>query len=201
MAYASVAELRAQMGIVATDTSEDTRLGMALDAATAWIDALCGQSFAATSATRTFAARDPWVLDLSESPLTSTITSIKTDAAYDGTFETTLAAADYLLLPVGGRQIDGSTGPYTSVRHVTSTWPVDWLYGRPGVQIVGTFGWAAVPAAVKTACLLQAAHLQASKDTPLGVAGFGDIGVRTIRGENPMVRALLSKFMVKAAVA
>jgi len=201
MAYATVAELRGHMGIAAADTAEDTRLSDALDAATAWIDSLCGQSFASTSATRTFAARDPWTLDLSGSPLTATITSVKTDAGFDGTFETTLAVTDYLLLPVGGRQLDGSTGPYTSIRYITSVWPIDFVYGRPGIQIVGTFGWAAVPAAVKTACLLQAAHLQASKDTPLGVAGFGDIGIRTVRGENPMVRALLSKFMVKAAVA
>ena len=129
MAYATVAELRAHMGIVATDTSEDTRLSDALDAATAWIDSLCGQSFAATSATRTFAARDLWTLDLAGSPLTSTITSIKTDAGFDGTFETTLATTDYLLLPVGGRQLDGSTGPYTqSIGHTLVTYRTD-VYG------------------------------------------------------------------------
>jgi hypothetical protein len=48
------------------------------------------------------------------------------------------------------------------------------------VQITGTFGWSAVPNSVIQACVIQASRLFKRSESPMGVAGYGDLGVMRI---------------------
>jgi hypothetical protein len=45
------------------------------------------------------------------------------------------------------------------------------------VRITGVWGWVSIPTAVKQATILQASRIFKRNDSPLGVAGFGDMGV------------------------
>lgn len=179
---------------------------VAINAASRWVDRYCDRHFfQATATTRTFVATDYYQLDLG-CDLVS-VTTFKTDDNQDGTFETTWTTSEYELLTSEGgynTSIYGEAWPYRKVRTIsTRNLPVDWSVSdrRNLVQIVGTWGWSAVPDAVKQATLIQASLLLSRKQSTQGVAGFGEFGVVRIgRDVDPTVRDLLSPYRVAGGV-
>jgi hypothetical protein len=192
--YCTVEELKSRLGMAATDTADDFEIRLAVDTASREIDDWCQDQFWRSTATRTFTADCAYLLDLGPYPLIS-VTTLKTDQAGDGTFETTWSASDYQLLPLNVTTL-AEPKPYRQIKSVASnTFP----YGRElgarddRVEIVGVYGWPTVPAAVKQACLIHAAELLKLKDAPFGVAGFGDFGPVRVR-MNARAQALLSPY-------
>ena len=174
MAYATLAELRAYVGIPPADTADDTLLTLALDAAASEIDAFTDRVFTQSAASaRTYTATSPTQVDVT--PFATTVgLVVKTDDNADGTFETTwVLNTDFRLEPVNAAA-DGR--PWTRLVSLgTRTFPRN-TYG-PGVEVVAAWGWgAAVPAAVKQANLLQASRLWNRKVSPFGVAGSVEFG-------------------------
>jgi hypothetical protein len=198
--YATAEELKARFGI--GDNLEDTLVDSALDSASRAIDQHCQRIFYVTgSTTATFVAKDRYCLRPADTDVwvgdIVTVTSLKTDASGDGTFETTWAVTDYQLWPVNAAS-GPEARPYTEVRAVgAQTFPVPYAYSQQRVnrvQIVGTFGWpTAAPSAVREACLMLAAELFKLKDAPFGIAGMSEFGVVRIR-ENPKVATLLMPY-------
>jgi hypothetical protein len=75
-------------------------------------------------------------------------------------------------------------------------WSVTGTYGnKASVEVQGVFGWSSVPTAVKQATILLAMRQFKRYDSPLGVAGFGDIGAIRVGRTDPDVQALLAPFM------
>lgn len=195
-------QLKAVLGISYSDSIDDARLIAACDAATSMIQAHCDRQFIAeTSATtRVFVASTPWIVEVDDISTTTDLV-VKTDEDDDGVFETTWASTDYQLEPLNGR-LSGQAWPYTKLRAVESReWPLE--YGRSMVQITARWGWATsdatvvdyLPAAVTQAAEIQATSLFKSTDAPLGIAGFGDIGVMRLRqAMHPVAMALLMPF-------
>jgi hypothetical protein len=188
--YATAEELKARFGL--PDNLEDTLIESALDAESREIDQHCQRIFYITgSTTATFVAKDRYRLKPADTDVwvgdIVTITSLKTDAAGDGTFETTWTASDYQLWPVNAAN-GPEARPYTELRAVgAQTFPVPYSRSQRlnRVQITGTFGWPTqVPSAVRDACLILAAESFKLKDAPFGVAGFGEFGVVRVR-DNP----------------
>lgn len=66
----------------------------------------------------------------------------------------------------------------------------------PIVAITAWWGWAAVPAAVKNATLLQASRLSVRRDSPYGIAGSPTEGgeQRLLATVDPDVKVSLSKY-------
>jgi hypothetical protein len=62
------------------------------------------------------------------------------------------------------------------------------------VEVTGTFGWATVPTAVKQATILLAMRQFKRYDSPLGIAGFSDLGAVTVRSVDPDVEKLIAPF-------
>jgi hypothetical protein len=62
------------------------------------------------------------------------------------------------------------------------------------VQVTGVYGWASIPKAIKQATLLLSLRQFKRYDSPLGVAGFGDIGVVRVGRFDPDVESLVSPF-------
>lgn len=125
---------------------------------------------------------------------------VKTDAADDGTFSTTWASTDYQLEPLN--QLDGeSYTPYWRVRAAEGrVFPT--TNSRPAVQVTAAWGWTAIPDEVKQAALIKAAALWMRKDSPQGVAGFGEFGVVRISSrEDRDVADLLQPFVHPKKVA
>ena len=168
--YATLADVKASLKI--TDNLDDSLLEIAVESASRLIDGYTGRYFYnGGTATRNYAASDSWIVYIDDVQSVSEVAS--TDEV-GGTY-TTWTANDYQLEPLNGIS-GGMTQPYTSIRAVNQyVWP--FLADRALVKITGVWGWASVPIAVKQATILQAARIFKRNDSPLGVAGFGDMGV------------------------
>ena len=168
--YATLADVKNSLKI--TDNMDDSLLEIAVESASRLIDGYTGRYFYnGGTATRNYAASDSWIVYIDDVQSVSEVAS--TDEV-GGTY-TTWTANDYQLEPLNGIS-GGMTQPYTSIRAVNQyVWP--FLADRALVKITGVWGWASVPIAVKQATILQAARIFKRNDSPLGVAGFGDMGV------------------------
>jgi hypothetical protein len=62
------------------------------------------------------------------------------------------------------------------------------------VQVTGTWGWSSVPVAIKQATILLAMRQFKRYDSPLGVAGFGDLGAIRVGKLDPDVDALVMPY-------
>ena len=171
-----------------TDNVDDTLLELSIESASRQIDGYCERNFYSTVATRYFVARDSFEVEIDD--LTA-ITTLQT--APDGTdFDTTWSATKYQLEPLNG-VVGGLATPYTQIRAIDDlTFPT--LGGEALVKVTGTFGYTPVPTAVKQATIMSATRLYKRYDSPLGVLGFGDLGVVRISRLDPDIASLLSPY-------
>lgn len=190
--YATLSELKARLGIDSGITTDDAALTNALATVSRNIEQMTGRQFndADTVSARVYRPVTYCRVAVDDFH-TDTGLIVQTDDGDDGTFETTWAAADFELEPVNG-VVDGQPGwPYRSIRAVEGR---QWIMGRRAtVKITARWGWSAVPAAVKEATLIAAEETFKLKDSPYGVAGFGEFGVVRIR-ESAKVATLLAPY-------
>jgi hypothetical protein len=173
-----------------TDNVDDSLLETCIESASRQIESHCERVFTIGTATRVFAPQDSYITEIDD---LITLTTLRTSSDASETFDTTWAAKDYQLEPLNG-VASGVYSPYTRIRAVD-----DYLFtvvgGEATVQIVGVFGYAtAVPTDVKQACNLMAIRQFKRYDSPLGVAGFGDIGVVRVSRVDPDIESLLAPY-------
>lgn len=193
--YATSGELAEWIGNVDAN-AEAGRLDTALDAASRLVEDITGRTFYVDGSTST---RDYWPDDYRTVTVgdISTLTGVvlQTDEDDDGTFETTRSASDYQVLPVNNPSALGR--PWTKLRIVGTSSSLFRVCGyHSPIRVTATWGWPAVPGAVKEATLIAAANLWKRKDAPFGVAGFAEFGVLRIR-DDPDVKALLKPFSIR----
>jgi len=189
--YATLAQVKGALRI--TDQIDDGLLNTAISAASRFVDGYCDRSFATAAAGTAVYVPTGRMDDLIVDDLTS-VTSIAIDEDLNGTYSTTLNPIDFQLLPTNGRS-GGIPFPFSRVRpQEDGYWPVSFDR-RATVRVVGTFGWPATPDAVREATILQASRLFTRLDSPLGIAGFGDMGAMRVsfRGD-PDVMMLLEPY-------
>jgi len=191
--YCTLADVKAAARI--TDAVDDALIEIAIEAASREIDGVCNRVFYSTSGTRVYQNVDSFITNTDD---IISITTLKTSD--DGViYDTTWTTADYQLEPLNG-VAGGLVQPYTRIRaigdYLFPVWSVTGTYGnKASVQIQGVFGWSSVPTAVRQACILLAMRHWKRYDSPLGVAGFGDIGAIRVGRTDPDVQALLAPFM------
>ena len=185
--YCTLEQIKASAGI--TDTVDDTLLELAVEAASREIDSATERQFFQTSATRIYTPRDSFVTEIDD--LVS-LTTLKTSTAADGTFDETWTSTDYQLEPLNG--LAGAIEvPANQIRAVGDyTFPVSG--GEATVQVVGTFGFSSVPTAITQATVILGSRIFKRNDSPLGVAGFGDIGVIRVGRLDPDVEAMIMPY-------
>lgn len=186
--YCSLNEIKASARI--TDSVDDAMLELAVEAASRMVDSYTQRYFYnAGTAVRIFAPQDSYVTEIDD---LITLTQLETS---DGdNFGTTWQAKDYQLEPLNG-SVDGLTGhPATRIRAVD-----DFLFnvldGEATVRVTGTWGWPSLPVAIKQATVIQAARIFKRNDSPLGIAGFGDMGAIRVGSQlDPDVRQLIEVY-------
>ncbi len=172
------------------DTQDDAFLELAINSASRQIDQMTERQFFSTTETRIFAPRDALVCEIDD--LTS-LTELKTSSGADGVFDITWQPKDYQLEPLNGLA-GGLPTPATQIRAVDEyLFPTD--NEEATVRIEGTFGFTPVPDQVQQACLILSARLSERRFSPLGVAGFNDVGAVTLRRFDPDITNLLQPFM------
>lgn len=178
-----------------TDSVDDSLLETCIESASRQIDTHCERVFTSGTATRVFTPQSSYMAEIDD---LISLTSLKTSSDADGSFDITWTSTDYQLEPLNGLS-GGLYHPYTHIRAVG-----DYLFptvnfpnaeGEATIQVTGTFGYGtAVPTDVKQACNLLAARQFKRYDSPLGVAGFSDLGVVRVSRIDPDIEALLGPY-------
>ena len=205
--YTDWATLKAYLGIGAGVTTNDNEIDMAINGASRAIDQYCNRKFwlDPTPVAHTFIPNGLLYLAFgSDDELGGDIGTtaglvVQTDPSGNGTFGVTWASTDYQLLPQNAAAAWPEPRPWTAMRAIgtkTFPWLVNtWLTRLDRVKITAQWGWPAVPDAVTQACLIKAARLYHRKDSPQGVAGFGEFGpVRLSKTEDGDVVQLLATY-------
>jgi len=188
--YAALSDVKAALRI--QDSVDDSLLEMAIESASRLIDGYTYRYFYnAGTATRNFVAEDSYLTIIDD---LISISELKTTDEI-GSEYVTWTAADYQLQPVNGR-IDGLSVPYTSILSTDNL-----LFNNQGeqalVRVTGVCGWSAVPIAIKQATIIQSSRIYKRLDSPLGVAGFGDLGaIRVGRSLDPDVEQLVMPYRI-----
>jgi hypothetical protein len=188
--YCTLAQIKAAARI--TDALDDSLLEMAIESASRAIDGHAGRYFFSSgTATRLFAADDGFITQIDD--VSGTAITLQTSSAGDGVFDITFAAVDYQLEPLNGN-VDGQAVPFTRIRAVENyLFPVQAEQAL--VKLTAVFGWASVPTAITQACIIQASRIFKRLDSPLGIAGFGDMGaMRVSRYLDPDVEQLVAPY-------
>ena len=188
--YCTLAELKAALKI--DDTSVDSLLERSIEVASRRIDGDTSRRFYAdgTATARIYAAERNNVLFVDDiSSLTGLV--IKTDVDADGTYETTLTVGTDLQLEPLNSLAQGE--PVFILRAFASQFPIS-TYGRALIQVTAKWGWPSVPHAIREAACLLAERQFRRMDSPLGVAGFGDLGAISVRRTDPDVADAIDPF-------
>ena len=189
-AYATLAQVKAALRI--TDSVDDTLIEMARTAASDLVDGYCGRTFNTSgTVTRVFAPADDYVLQTDD--LAGTALTITSSTGADGVFDVTWKTTDYQLEPLNGVS-NGQAVPFTRIRAIQDyLWPV--AGGEATVRVTGVYGFVSVPTVVTQATVLQSSRIFSRLQSPLGVAGFGEMGVvRVTRALDPDVAALVEPY-------
>jgi len=188
--YATLAQVKSALRI--SDAIDDSILEMAVESASRAIDGHAGRYFYSSgTATRLFAADDSFIVQIDD--VSSTAITLQTSSAGDGVFDTTFTTVDYQLEPLNGK-VDGLDVPFTRIRAVENfLFPVETEQAL--IKLTAVFGWPSVPIAITQATIIQASRIYKRLESPLGVAGFGDLGAISVtRDLDPDVAQLVAPY-------
>ena len=188
--YATLAQVKSALRI--SDAIDDSILEMAVESASRAIDGHAARYFYSSgTATRYYAAEDSFITQIDD--VSGTAIVLQTSSAGDGVFDTTWSPIDYQLEPLNGN-VDGLAVPYTRIRAVENyLFPVE--VEQALVKLTAVFGWASVPIAITQATIIQASRIYKRLESPLGVAGFGDLGAISVtRDLDPDVAQLVAPY-------
>jgi len=193
-AYVSLADVKAALRIPSADVIDDPMLTSAINAASRQIDGACDRVFYSESGSRVYVPESSILVKTDD---ILTITKLETSSG-DG-FTVEIPATDFQLEPLNNR-VGGQVFPANRIRATGAfLFPVfsqrSVNLDEATVRVTGTFGFTPVPDAVKQAALLLSIRIFKRLDSPLAVAGFGDMGVVRVGRTDPDVMALLSPFV------
>jgi hypothetical protein len=195
--YATRNQVKAALRIGTADTLDDDLIDNCVGAASRLIDGYCNRRFwqTGTAEARIFQAEDSFYCSIDD--IAGTALTLKSSTQADGTFDLTWSRSDYQLEPLNGN-LDGLTWSYDKIRAVGDyLFPtVNANYGEQAlVQVTAIFGWPSVPEPVTQATIIQASRIFKRYDSPLGVAGFGDLGaIRVSRFLDPDMAQLVEPY-------
>jgi hypothetical protein len=195
--YATRNQVKAALRIGVGDTLDDDLVDNCVGAASRLIDGYCNRRFwqTGTAETRVYQAEDSFYCSIDD--IAGTALTLRSSTQADGTFDLTWKVSDYQLEPLNGN-LDGLTWSYDKIRAVGDyLFPtVNANYGEQAlVQVTAVFGWPSVPEPVTQATIIQASRIFKRYDSPLGVAGFGDLGaIRVSRFLDPDMAQLVEPY-------
>ncbi len=200
--YATDDELRAYLtDSEVENASDEANFAGALTAASRAIDRHTRRQFGkvASPEARYYTARwsrtlGVWLVAIDDLQSTTGLV-VKLDTAGDGTYATTYSASDYVLRP---RNAAATGDVWTELLVRSTATQPDGTDGE--FEITAPWGWTAVPASVKQACLLQSARLVKRRDAPYGVAGSPADGseMRLLAKVDPDVAVMLDLYRKRA---
>ena len=193
--YCSLSEIKAAARIPVSDTQDDTLLELAVESASRSIDAHCARHFYQSgTVTRYYVPSTRLVCDIDD--VAGTAVTVAISSAADGVYDITLDnAVDLQFEPLNRRSV-GLAFPATKLRMIGDRSFTTTLDDETTVRVTANFGFGtAVPTEVKQACIVLASRFYKRFDSPLGVAGFGDLGAMRVSRVDPDVQSILQPFV------
>lgn len=190
--YATLAQVKAGLRIPTNDTVDDTLLEMATESASRLIDSYLGRRvFQSGTITRSYAPEFTNVVQTDD--IAGTAVTITSSSGADGVYDITFEASDFQLEPLNGIA-DGVTMPFTRIRAI-GDYAFVTAFGEATLRVQGVFGFPATPTEITQATIIQASRIFKRLDSPLGVMGFGDLGVIRVGAKlDPDVAQLVHPF-------
>jgi hypothetical protein len=192
--YCTLSDVKSAFRI--TDSVDDAMLEIAIESASREIDGYCERVFYnAGTATRVYVPTDTFYVETDDIITLTTLKTSSTGVSFDITWS---SSGDYQLEPLNGVN-GGLTGhPAMRIRAIGSylfpLWdPRNLNSHQATVQVLGVFGWSAVPIAIKQATIILASRLFKRLDTPLGVS-FDELGALRVGRVDPDVEKLISPY-------
>lgn len=187
--YATLAELKARMGVPVSDTADDAIMEAVIEAASRAIDGYTNRVFYSTAGQARYFSPASEVLCFVDD--VQSVSAVATDRNLDRTWSNSIPGADIELGPLNNA---AAGRPYTEIRMKPLAGD-SFDLGLEMVKVTGTWGFAAVPDAINEACLITAARYFKRKDAPFGVAGGGEVGQSVaLRAVDPDVQVLVAPF-------
>ena len=189
--YCTVEQVRAELSDDEANLSTPL-IEKAVNAASRAVDRWCGRRFwlDETPVARVYRPTESDWVPVHDIGSTDGLV-VKTDTAGAGTWATTWDTTDYALGP-DNADADGGAYAWWEIRAYGQTFITG--SSRPSLQVTARWGWSEVPDQVVEATLLRAVALFKRKETPYGVAEFGEFGPVRITRADPDVVDLLSPF-------
>lgn len=191
--YGTLTALKKRLGIEADDTTRDDDLNSALSAASRGIiDKVTGRRFwlDAAPVVRTYRLAGRVVCDADgELLLVDDIGSVTGLVVEAGSGTSFTAVTGYETSP-DNALADGLA--ITGLRRVSGSWGA--ATGR--VRVTARFGWPTVPPDITEAALIQASRLYKRKDSPEGIIGSAEWGVRNLSRRDPDVWNLIEPYIL-----
>jgi len=172
--YLDLEQLKETLSLTGTSNLDDD-LRSAIEAASRGVDLACSRRRLrkfwkdGEDVTRYYSPRDGDSVEVND---VVEVTSLRTDADGDGTFETEWSeGTDYVLFPLNAAE-DGEPSTIVQVHPLSGLrFPTRW---PRSVELTGKFGWPDVPPGVVEATGLIAARLfKRKREAPFAVVGFG----------------------------
>jgi len=189
--YASLSLVKTAARI--TDNIDDTLLELAIESSSRLIDGHCQRHFYVTSSeSRYYAADNSYACTIDD--VAGTAITVETSSGIDGVFDETWASTDFQLEPLN-RTSAGLSFPVNKLVAIDNyLFPID-PNGESAVKVTASFGFAtAIPTDVQQACVLMSLRQYKRYDSPLGVAGFGDMGAVRVSRIDPDIQSLLAPY-------
>ena len=189
--YATLSTVKAAARL--TDALDDTLLELAIESSSRLIDGHCQRHFYVTSSeSRYFAADNSYACTIDD--VAGTAITVQTSSGIDGVFDETWAANDVQLEPLN-RMSAGLRFPVSRLIAINNyLFPVD-PKGEAAVKVTAQFGFGtAIPVDVQQACVLMSLRQFKRYDSPLGVAGFGDMGAVRVSRIDPDIQSMLAPY-------
>ncbi|MGW1796946.1 phage gp6-like head-tail connector protein [Streptomyces sp. NPDC001984] len=192
--YAPLATIKVHLGIEAADTSRDVLLNQALSTASRGIDRTCGRRFYLDASPvqriynphrRITREQDGELLLIDD--IGSVAGLVVETGSVSGPWS---SVTGYETFPdnalADGRPIIGLLRP-----NGIWTWQVS---STTRIRVTARFGWPAVPDEIAQATLIQATRLYKRKDSPEGIIGSAEWGVRNLSRRDPDVWNLIEPY-------
>lgn len=192
--YATLNDVKAAFRI--QDDVDDTLLELSIEAASREIDGWCERVFYnAGTATRIYTPTTSFYTEIDDLIQLNTLKTSTTGESFDNTWSD---AGDYQLEPLNGISGGLTDHPATRIRAVGNKifplWdPRNINSNQATVQVIGVFGWATTPTAVRQACIILSQRMFKRFDTPLGIT-FDELGAMRVGRVDPDIQNLLAPF-------
>jgi hypothetical protein len=189
--YATLALVKSAARV--TDSIDDTLFELAIESSSRLIDGHCQRHFYQTSSeSRLYTADNSYACTIDD--VAGTAITVQTSSGIDGVYDQTWTTTDFQLQPLN-RTSAGLKFPVNKLIAIDNyLFPIDPI-GETAVKVTASFGFGtAIPTDVQQACVLMSLRQYKRFDSPLGVAGFGDMGAVRVSRIDPDIQSMLAPY-------